>query len=129
MCFGGEIFLLHGRWDGCFPDDWAELREFTHGNLLAQQVGSVAHGGSNQFLPAIRTAEGVEVIHKGDMVLRDTDGKFSRHAPEVFSVSFEEVPAPSGVCETCGGRRFLTGFVATPINPKGDMPCPSCNMM
>lgn len=77
-------------------DEWAELRRFTQGKLVAAHVGTVTHGGSNQYAPAIRTLEGVMRISPGDWVIKGVAGEFYPCKPDIFEATYEPVDAARG---------------------------------
>jgi hypothetical protein len=96
MCFEGELLLCHGGWDGRYPDDWAELRDFMNGYCPAVQVGTVPHGGPNQFLPFIHTREGFMVVRPGEWVVCVAPGEYLRRTPGQFNTTYEIVEEDGG---------------------------------
>lgn len=61
------------------------------------QVGSVTHGGPDQWLPAIETIEGTMRVNPGDWIIRGVKGEFYPCRPDIFDATYEPVD------ESCDG--------------------------
>lgn len=70
-------------------DDFAVVSRFCGHRFGTAHVGSVTHGGPNQYAPAIRTLEGVMVISPGDWVIRGVKGEVYPCKPDVFDATYE----------------------------------------
>lgn len=74
-----------------YADEFKAVREFIGSAFATPIVGSVTHGGPNQYAPAVRTLEGVMRISPGDWIVKGTEGEFYPCKPAAFAATFEEV--------------------------------------
>lgn len=72
-------------------DEFAEVRRFCVGQFAMAHVGTVTHGGPNQYAPAIRTLEGVMRISPGDFIIKGVKGECYPCKPDIFEATYEPV--------------------------------------
>lgn len=70
--------------------EFMAVRKFIGSTFSAALVGSVTHGGPNQYAPAVRTLEGVMRIMPGDWVIKGVRGEFYPCKPSIFDATYEE---------------------------------------
>lgn len=80
------------------------LVRFTQGRATTVLVGTVTHGGPNQYAPAIRTLEGTMLVAPGDFVIKGVQGEFYPCKPDIFAATYEPVEASvTGSCAPLDG--------------------------
>ncbi|MFZ5862840.1 MAG: hypothetical protein ACOYXR_08380 [Nitrospirota bacterium] len=67
------------------------LLRFTQGRVTTVLVGTVTHGGPNQYAPAIGTLEGNMVVSPGDFIIKGVEGEFYPCKPDIFHATYEVV--------------------------------------
>lgn len=71
--------------------EFANVRLFACSAFTVLHVGSVTHGGPNQYAPAIATLEGTMRIDAGDWVIKGVKGEFYPCKPDIFAATYEAV--------------------------------------
>jgi hypothetical protein len=73
---------------------FGQLAQFTRGRAGTVLVGSVTHGGPNQYGPVIRTLEGPMRVSPGDYIIKGVQGEFYPCKPDIFEATYEPVETP-----------------------------------
>lgn len=70
--------------------DFDPLRRFASAKFATVQVGTVTHGGPNQFGPCIyKRSDHIRIV-PGDYIVKEPNGEISVWGAVVFAESFEE---------------------------------------